>query len=90
MGCSLGDRIRINSCQIKESFLVVLLVASLVKNFQKPAKTLERFKDYDYDLIVETSGIGQGDSAIASLSDLSLYVMTPRVVLKLSLKKSIC
>src|SRR6202051_3056303 len=31
-----------------------------------------------FDLIVvETSGIGQGDAAIADLSDLSLYVMTP-------------
>ena len=31
-----------------------------------------------FDLvIVETSGIGQGDAAIAALVDVSLYVMTP-------------
>ena len=31
-----------------------------------------------YDLIfVETSGIGQGDSGITEIADISLYVMTP-------------
>ena len=38
---------------------------------------LDIVKAAGYDLIiVETSGIGQGDTAITSVSDYSLYVMT--------------
>ena len=40
-------------------------------------RAVELCKLFDFDLIVaETSGIGQADSAITDLSDLSLYVMT--------------
>ena len=39
---------------------------------------LARFEAAGYDVvIVETSGIGQGDAAIVPLVDASLYVMTP-------------
>ena len=35
-------------------------------------------KQADFDLIiVETSGIGQGNSAIIDISDVCIYVMTP-------------
>ena len=39
---------------------------------------LDILKAADYDLIIlETSGIGQSDTAITDFSDMSLYVMTP-------------
>jgi len=41
-----------------------------------------------FDLvIVETSGIGQGDAAIVPLADASLYVMTPNTARRASLEK---
>lgn len=41
------------------------------------ADVLDVVKVAGYDLIVvETSGIGQGDAAITKISDLSMYVMT--------------
>jgi methylmalonyl-CoA mutase len=44
-----------------------------------------------FDLvIVETSGIGQGDAAIVPLVDVSLYVMTPEFGARASSRRSTC
>src|SRR5699024_12843483 len=38
---------------------------------------IDIFRETNYDLIiVETSGIGQGDAEITEITDLSMYVMT--------------
>jgi methylmalonyl-CoA mutase len=48
------------------------------RNLQGPARRDRRLQGGGFDLIVvETSGIGQGDAAIVPLVDVSLYVMTP-------------
>ncbi len=40
-------------------------------------ESIELLKASDFDIIiVETSGIGQGDTAILDVSDISIYVMT--------------
>jgi isobutyryl-CoA mutase len=77
-GALLGDRIRMNSLQSERIFMRSLatrrqhLATSAVL-----ADTLELLKYAGFDLIVvETAGIGQSDTEIVDLVDLSLYVMT--------------
>ena len=77
-GALLGDRIRMNSLQSERIFMRSLatrrqhLATSAVL-----AETLELMKCAGFDLIVvETAGIGQSDTEIVDLVDLSLYVMT--------------
>ena len=88
-GALLGDRIRINSCQNQRIFLRSFASRKSGRELSQTSKDLvDCFKEFDYDLIfVETSGIGQGDSAIASLSDISLYVMTPEYGAQTQLEK---
>ena len=44
-----------------------------------------------FDLVVvETSGIGQGDAAIVPLADVALYVMTPSTARRRSSRRSTC
>jgi isobutyryl-CoA mutase len=77
-GALLGDRIRMNAIFNERVYMRSLatrgskheLTASL-------ADVLEIVKAARYDLIiVETSGIGQGDSEITKYTDISIYVMT--------------
>ncbi|MEZ4741086.1 MAG: methylmalonyl-CoA mutase family protein [Bdellovibrionota bacterium] len=78
-GALLGDRIRVNSCINPRIYLRSFAsrnsgreLATVTKN----AVNLLRSQDFDF-IIVETSGIGQGDTGILDVSDISLYVMTP-------------
>ncbi len=77
-GALLGDRIRMNSLSCERIFMRSLatrrqhLATSAVL-----ADTLALLKFAGFDLIiVETAGIGQSDTEIVDLADLSMYVMT--------------
>ena len=77
-GALLGDRIRMNALRSPQAYMRSLAT-------RQPGVELSRATDdvvrliqrSGYDLvIVETSGIGQGDAEITRLADLCLYVMT--------------
>jgi len=78
-GALLGDRIRLNSLQHGEQvFMRSLATRGARSEVSESAKAvLALLKAQDFGVIfVETAGIGQGDSSITELSDLSVYVMT--------------
>jgi methylmalonyl-CoA mutase len=78
-GALLGDRIRMNA--ISGSNLYMRSLATRAAGSEVPetlGDILAACKLAGFDLlIVETSGIGQGDAAIVPLVNRSLYVMTP-------------
>lgn len=78
-GALLGDRIRMNA--IGGPNLYMRSLATRAAGSEVPETLndiLAACKLAGFDLlIVETSGIGQGDAAIVPLVDRSLYVMTP-------------
>ena len=77
-GALLGDRIRVNSASDPRLFLRSFATRGSGKEIAattKDAIALMRTRDFDF-IIVETSGIGQGDTGILDISDISLYVMT--------------
>src|SRR5690349_1218293 len=78
-GALLGDRIRMNAIGGGRVFMRSLATrgahAEVAKN---PPDLIAACKVAGFGLVlVETSGIGQGDSGIVPLVDASLYVMTP-------------
>ena len=77
-GALLGDRIRMNSLAAESIFMRSL--ATRRQNLATSAvlkDVIELYKAAGFDLvIVETAGIGQSDTEIVDLVDLSLYVMT--------------
>jgi len=77
-GALLGDRIRMNA--IGNSRVYLRSLATRTSQTEIPEvlrETIEAAKAAGYDLIIaETAGIGQGDSRITDLVDLSMYVMT--------------
>jgi methylmalonyl-CoA mutase len=77
-GALLGDRIRMNSLRSEQIFM-----RSIATRRQHLATSemlgdhIGYFKSLGFDLVVvETAGIGQGDSEIVDLVDFSVYVMT--------------
>ncbi len=82
-GALLGDRIRMNAIgpwNGQERVFMRSLATREASSEISPAlpDVISACKVAGFDLIVvETSGIGQGDSAIVPLVDLSTYVMTP-------------
>lgn len=77
-GSLLGDRIRMNS--LSRDRIYMRSVASRGSG-REIAQSLPRILNFlkllDFDLIIaETSGIGQGSTAITEVSDKTLYVMT--------------
>ncbi len=77
-GALLGDRIRMNALANEQLFMRSLatrrqhLATSAVL-----ADTVQLLKSAGFDLIVvETAGIGQSDTEIVDLVDVSMYVMT--------------
>ena len=78
-GALLGDRIRMNA--IDHPGIYMRSLATRASGQEIPAalpEVLAVVQLAGFDLvIVETSGIGQGDAALAPLVDASLYVMTP-------------
>lgn len=77
-GALLGDRIRMNS--INSSRIYMRSMATRGSHSElgfHTDKAVEVLKAAGFDLIIiETAGIGQGDSAITEIADLSIYVMT--------------
>src|SRR5256886_2167495 len=77
-GALLGDRIRMNSLSAENIFMrslatrrAHLATSAVLKD------VIELYKAAGFDLVmVETAGIGQSDTEIVDLVDLSLYVMT--------------
>ena len=78
-GALLGDRIRMNAIDHDGVFMRSLATRGSGSEISHATdEAIRIFKASGFDLIfVETSGIGQGSSAVADISDISLYVMTP-------------
>jgi methylmalonyl-CoA mutase len=78
-GALLGDRIRMNAIESDNIFMRSLATRDTGTEISAALpEVLAACKISGFDLIVvETSGIGQGESAIVPLADISLYVMTP-------------
>ena len=83
-GALLGDRIRMNSLYHPELRDRVFMRSLATRNAAHRATSealvasIAATKAEGFDLvIVETAGIGQSDSQIADMVDLSMYVMTP-------------
>ena len=78
-GALLGDRIRMNAIESDRIFMRSMATRDTGTELSAALpEVLACCKISGFDLIiVETSGIGQGESAIVPLVDASLYVMTP-------------
>ncbi len=78
-GALLGDRIRMNAIFNPRVYMRSFATREANVSVNRSITgALEVLKAADYDLIiVETAGIGQSDSQITEVSDVSLYVMTP-------------
>ncbi|MCG8636023.1 MAG: methylmalonyl-CoA mutase family protein, partial [Desulfobacterales bacterium] len=77
-GALLGDRIRMNSIETGRVYMRSLATRrSQTELPEALPHAVEVAKAAGYDIvIVETAGIGQGDSRVVDLVDLSIYVMT--------------
>ena len=77
-GALLGDRIRMNSIETGRVYMRSLATRrSQTELPEALPHAIEVVKAAGYDMIlVETAGIGQGDSRVVDLVDLSVYVMT--------------
>lgn len=77
-GSLLGDRIRMNSLSRERVFMRSVASRGSGREIAGSLPAILNFcKKLDFDLIIaETSGIGQGNTAITEVSDLSMYVMT--------------
>ncbi|GMA63561.1 hypothetical protein GCM10025859_40010 [Alicyclobacillus fastidiosus] len=77
-GALLGDRIRMNAIHSDRVFMRSLATRKSRSELSDAiAEAIDIAKAAAFDLIiVETSGIGQGDAQIVSISDVALYVMT--------------
>ena len=77
-GALLGDRIRMNSIGDNVFFRSIATRDATSEIPEQLPAMIDACRASGVDLIiVETPGIGQGDSALVDHSDLSLYVMTP-------------
>ncbi|MEA2101668.1 MAG: fused isobutyryl-CoA mutase/GTPase IcmF [Thermodesulfobacteriota bacterium] len=77
-GALLGDRIRMNHIDSSRVFMrsmATRLSGGELSEAIHDAIDVMQAGAYDL-IIVETSGIGQGDAAVAGISDVSIYVMT--------------
>lgn len=77
-GALLGDRIRMNSIETDQVYMRSL--ATRRSQTELPdalPEAVDVVKAAGYDIVlVETAGIGQGDSRVVDLVDISIYVMT--------------
>ena len=77
-GALLGDRIRMNAIHNPRVYMRSLATRGSKTELSaatKDAINIVKAAGYDF-VIVETSGIGQGDSEIVELCDVAMYVMT--------------
>ena len=76
-GALLGDRLRMNACGSDRIFFRSVAAESGAVTVAAVNRGVAFLKHAGADLIVvETSGIGQGDTEITDMSDLAVYVMT--------------
>ena len=77
-GALLGDRIRMNAIGNPRMYLRSLATRQSQTEIPEVlAEAVTAVKAAGFDLVIaETAGIGQGDSSIADLVDISIYVMT--------------
>ncbi len=78
-GALLGDRIRMNALPHPRAYMRSFATRGARGELSGATADAVRFchlAGFDW-IIVETSGIGQGDTDVSELADLSLYVMTP-------------
>ncbi|MBM7095555.1 cobalamin-dependent protein [Bacillus sp. H-16] len=77
-GALLGDRIRMNAIHHPRVYMRSLATRDSRQELSKAIEeSIRVVKKAGFDLIiVETSGIGQGDAAISDVADVSMYVMT--------------
>jgi isobutyryl-CoA mutase len=78
-GALLGDRIRMNAINHPNIYMRSLATRGAGTELSHALPdAVAACKAAGFDLIIiETSGIGQGDAAITALADVSVYVMTP-------------
>jgi len=78
-GALLGDRIRMNAIDGPGIYVRSLATRQAHLALSQAVRdAIGVLQAADFDLVlVETAGIGQGDSEITELADLSVYVMTP-------------
>ena len=78
-GALLGDRIRMNAIDHPNIYMRSIATRGSVSEIPKHLPDMIRLcQCAGFDLvIVETPGIGQGDTAITDMVNCSLYVMTP-------------
>ncbi|MFN8102594.1 MAG: fused isobutyryl-CoA mutase/GTPase IcmF [Mycobacterium sp.] len=76
-GALLGDRIRMNSLDGDRIFFRSLATRGSHELPENIGEIIAAAKAVSDLVILETPGIGQGDTAIVPLVDVSLYVMTP-------------
>jgi methylmalonyl-CoA mutase len=78
-GALLGDRIRMNAIAHPNVYMRSLATREAASEISAALPdAIAACKAAGFDLvIVETSGIGQGDAAIVPHADVSVYVMTP-------------
>jgi methylmalonyl-CoA mutase len=77
-GALLGDRIRMNALDGDHVFFRSLATRGGHELPDSIGDIINACRAAGYDLVIlETPGIGQGDAAVTSLADVSLYVMTP-------------
>ncbi|SFE74395.1 fused isobutyryl-CoA mutase/GTPase IcmF [Alteribacillus iranensis] len=88
-GALLGDRIRMNAVNSPRVYMRSLATRHSKSELSTAIKeAIQIVKEAGYDLvIVETSGIGQGDTEITDVSDLSMYVMTSEYGTPMQLEK---
>ncbi len=78
-GALLGDRIRMNSiCNSERVYMRSLATRDSANEVSEALpEAIMVAKAAGFDLVIaETAGIGQGDSKITDLADISIYVMT--------------
>ncbi|HHL57881.1 MAG: methylmalonyl-CoA mutase [Bacteroidetes bacterium] len=78
-GALLGDRIRMNAIDNPQVYMRSLATRQSnlsISRYVKDAEMIAHAAGFDL-VILETSGIGQSDTAIVDHSDVSMYVMTP-------------
>ncbi|MFH1153268.1 MAG: fused isobutyryl-CoA mutase/GTPase IcmF [Pseudomonadota bacterium] len=77
-GALLGDRIRMNSIETGRVYMRSLATREAQSELAASLpEAIQVAKASGYDIVIaETAGIGQGDSRIIDIVDLSVYVMT--------------
>ncbi len=76
-GALLGDRIRFNSLRDPRVFMRSVATRGAKGELSESIVAVLEVVKRDFDLVlVETAGIGQGDSSITEICDLGVYVMT--------------